>query len=660
MFYISQAIGDDSLSGRSIKPDGHGNGPYRTLERAIQSAKIVRQSGMEQSITIALLDDYFTSTPITIAGIDKLTVESYGIRRRIVGGVRISGWQESEFNGTKCYCAPVPKGICANFTDLFVNGERAQITRFPKEGKLKILDADAAMTGSHKHSDHALSSSKWFRFDRDSLSSLQNIEEAHIHYSHYWVDEHSPIESYDATSGTVTMAYSSRFSVSADYNQNPNAAPLCFLTNLPNCFGEPSHWYLDRKSRTVYYVPKHACISPDQIEACAPISDRLFIISGKDICLRHLELTCTKGEYASTKRYSSSPPDKKYFASDIQSSYCAPGAICLERSENCSIIDCTLHGVGIYGIEISKCCHNIKIEQNDLYDICAGGIRISGGSAKEEPDLATSHCTMRYNHIHDCGKRYLAGCGILITDANHCEISENEIHDMEYSGISVGWVWGYADSATYENRITKNHIYNIGKCNLSDLGGIYLLGKQQGTVVSQNIIHDIKCAVYGAWGIYLDEGSSYITVEQNLIYQTERESLHLHYGSHNTVRENVFLGKHSCVRVSKEEAHDQLTLEGNLLLTGGAPTYGVLLRTPKDLHTNRNILWDTVSSEPTLWQSDNGIAYSLSAWKTDFGNDIESIVAKTPDDALRAFGTQKLDYFLSKGFDIKALIQENM
>lgn len=78
----------------------------------------------------------------------------------------------------------------------------------------------------------------------------------------------------------------------------------------------------------------------------------------------------------------------------------------------------------------------------------------------------------------------MAGCGILLMHASECEISDNEIHDLEYTGISIGWCWGYADSSTYGNIIKGNHIYDIGKGNLSDMGGIYL-----------------------------DEGSSYMTVE---------------------------------------------------------------------------------------------------------------------------------------------------
>ena len=192
----------------------------------------------------------------------------------------------------------------------------------------------------------------------------------------------------------------------------------------------------------------------------------------------------------------------------------------------------------------------------------------------------------------------MAGCGILLMHASNCEISENEIHDTEYSGISAGWVWGYAESNTYGLCIRGNHIYDIGKGNLSDMGGIYLLGMQKGTVVSENRIHDIRCLTYGAWGIYLDEGSSFITVEGNLVYNTQTEPFHLHYGSHNTVKNNVFCAQNSsCIAITRLEKHYQLNFEKNILITQNAPLFkGYSPEIP--LYFGRNLIWDTVKCSP--------------------------------------------------------------
>ena len=643
--YVSQKNGDDSFSGTCPERYENGRGPYKTIERALDAVADYRKSGKEHPMFISLVDDYYLSTPINIDGLYGITIESYKGRKRVIGGIPIDNWKYGEFNGKKCLFASVPENIKADFTDFYVCGDRAHVTRFPKEGKLKITDADNALIGNHRYGDQALKTSKCFFVNTNDLASVDKVDDAIIHYDHYWIDEHSPIESYDKNSGRLVMKYASRFSVSADYEKNTDAAPLYYLTNVPNCFLEPCDWYLDRSSRTVYYIPADESITPESIEAFAPISKKLFVISGEDIHIRNLELTCTKGDYASTLHYTFSSPNEKFFASDIQSFCGAPGAISFTNAQRCGILNCSLHGVGIYGIEILKSCRHIKICDNHIYDVCAGGIRIAGGTASEDPSLAVSDCIISGNHIHGCGKRYLAGCGILLMNGNHCEISYNEIHDLEYSGISVGWVWGYNDSATYGNTIRRNHVYDVGKGNLSDLAGIYLLGKQRGTVVTENVVHDVKCYAYGAWGIYLDEGSSYITVERNIVYRTGKENFYLHYGSHNTARENLFLGvESSCIRIGRREPHEQITFEKNLFITDTSSIYGDLRTDPKNLHTDCNILFNTKLRKPILWKSTDQNSYDLASWQSEFGNDQNSIITNSLTSALSQYDFQEFDY----------------
>ena len=635
-FFVSQAFGDDSFTGVSPTVDKNGNGPYKTVERAIDAIKELRNAGSERPLTISFVDDYFLSKPVDLSNLYRVTLNSYRAQKRVIGGVRIDNWKKDTFNGKECLSAVVPENVAADFTDLYVNGERAKVTRFPKKDTLKIVDADNCLVGDYIPFEHFNGSSKWFRVNTEDLSGLDGIEDAMINYYHYWIDEHSPIESYDAESGILVMKYNSRFAVSATYDKNPNASPQYYLSNIPNCFEEKGHWYLDKNTRKVYYIPQNDGITPENIEALAPLSDKLFIISGEDIRLCNLELTCTRGDYASTAKieYVYGTPDTETFAADIQSVCNAPGAITFKNATRCGIYDCYIHGVGIYGVEILAGSNHIHIENNRIYDVCAGGIRIAGGSAQElalDEMLAVSDCIIRRNHIYSCDKRYLAGCGIFLMNANNCEISENEIHDLEYSGISAGWVWGYKESATYGCIIKKNHIYDIGKGNLSDLGGIYLLGKSRGTVVSENTIHDIKCFNYGAWGIYLDEGSSYVTVEKNVVYNTDTECFHLHYGSHNTVRDNLLLGgDHSCVKITREEKHDQVLFEQNVFVTDNSSIYGSI-QAPEKLQARRNILWSTKTPNPILWIDNNGKEYYFEEWRNQFHNDEDSIVADPRD-----------------------------
>jgi parallel beta-helix repeat protein len=183
------------------------------------------------------------------------------------------------------------------------------------------------------------------------------------------------------------------------------------------------------------------------------------------------------------------------------------------------------------------------------------------------------------------------------------------------------------------------------------MGGIYLLGKQPGTVISQNRIHDVICQNYGGWGIYLDEGSSYVTVEKNLVYRTGEECFDLHYGSHNVVRNNIFVGLsgHYPVRTSKNELHQEVLFEGNLIVSNGSVIYN-----PESgfntFTSSKNVFWDLKNGTPTLTTTQSGEDLTLEKWQSIYGQDAESTVIDP-----RFKDVEKEDFTIPEGSAIYAL-----
>lgn len=572
------------------------------LEQALEAVRRFRRAGEGRPVTLQITADLFLTHPIEL-DVEGVTVDGGG--HRIAGGFSLKNWQPDTFNGVDCHSAVLPEGRW-DFTDLWVDGRRADPPRYPKEGYLEVLDTEV------NHSTVLFDHSQWILAKTEDLNALEGLEDAIIHYYHFWIDEHSPVRSYDPASGKLVMEYASRFRINTEPG-DPGEIRY-YLTHLPRTFGAENEWYFDRKAGKVYYAGTPT-------EALVPTLPHLFKITADHVCLRNAELTCTRGDYVSLNPTNAEEENTKIgYASDIQSVCWAPGAVIFDHASNGALEHCTLHGVGIHGVELRTGCRAVRIENNRFYDLGAGGIKIFGGSCEQPLEERTTHCAIRRNEIAHCGKRYAAGCGILANHTAYLEIEENHIHHTDYSGISVGWVWGYAESSSYANRIRRNHIHHVGMGRLSDMGGIYLLGRQAGTVVSENRIHHIICANYGGWGIYTDEGSSDITVENNVVFHTQNSSFHQHYGRNNTVRNNIFvLGGDSAVRVSRKEEHTTVVLEGNICLTAGQPIYH-----PKEgrdtVQSGRNLFWDLSGAcRPTA-------DHSLEEWQAA-GKDLGSLIA---------------------------------
>lgn len=624
VFYVSYENGNDGYNGFSRTPDGFLNGPFKTLSRALDAVKTYRVVGNTRPMRIELLDDAYLDETVEIGkDTGAVTIASFNGKKRVVGGIKVTDWKEDVFNGKPCLSAQLPPkkdGAEWDFTDFWVNGKRASVTRFPKTGRLRLQDAE--QNGGDM--DNLRASSKWIQVNTDDLKEVEGIENAYVHYHHFWVSEHSPVETYDKESGKITLKYPSFYTVSTYYEPPKAGATTYYLTGIPSSFQEENEWYLERKTGKVYYIPR-AGEKAEDIVGFAPVVETLFRVQADDVRFCDLELTCTRGEFVCYGYFDADinawVKNEQGFGTSVQSMKDACGAIVFVGVNRGGIDNCYMHGLGLHAVEIDCGCKAVRIERSVIEDIGAGGVKICGGRHGCDEREITSRCTVRGNRISDLGKRYVEGCGVLVCDASEIEISENEICDLDYSGVSLGWVWGYEPSNTYGNIVRGNHIHHI-RGGLSDLGGIYLLGKQRGTVIAENRIHDIRCGVYGGWGLYLDEGTSEIVVENNVIYRAQTHCLQQHYGANNVVRNNIFaFGGNGCVAYGSLEYHEEFLMENNILLTDGSPVYGAA----HNWRGSKNFVWDLHGETPYL-DGNKGEKIPFFKWQSDYIQEEESRV----------------------------------
>jgi hypothetical protein len=327
------------------------------------------------------------------------------------------------------------------------------------------------------------------------------------------------------------------------------------------------------------------------------------------------------------------------YASDAQSAYGSKGILQIYYANNVIIENCNFTCTGMCGVEMGFGVTNSKVLNSSFTEIGSNGIKIQGSENENEPNNRTYKITIKNNLIKNVSKRYDAGCGILIIHSAYNEVDNNEVCYTGYTGISCGWVWGYAHSESHHNVISNNYIHHIGVGNLSDMGGIYMLGVQTGTVIRGNVIHDVIGSHYGGWGIYTDNGSTNMLIENNTVYNCKSHCCHQNVGKNNIIKNNVFaFGGLGVTFYTFPEDHIGITYENNVFISNGKPIYDFhKLYDRKAINcvdSKNNVVYDTTLNEPILYIDDNGENLNLDGWQRKYNKDLNSTIKKPNEEIL--------------------------
>jgi hypothetical protein len=517
-----------------------------TIDKGLE---IVRTKNIKN---LSIKGKHRIETPIVLTPKDSgLTVTGHGI---IDGSRIITGWNPYK-NGIWQAEIPEVKEGKWYFRQIYVGGEFRQRAKTPNEGFYRVAACPEGTPKTTGYSIHCQS----FEFKPDDINpNWKNINDIEVIVYYFWNDNHLPIEFVDTEKHIVRFKYKSCKTFTDGHSED---GARYLVENVFEALDQPGEWYLDKVAGIVYYMPKEG-EDLNKIEIVAPFAKELLRFDGKPAdnnFVSNVKLQNISFQYCHFEL----PPGK---VNGLQGSSEVVAAVNLTGVKNCTFTECLFSNFGTFGMELKSGCSAVNITGCRFENLAAGGIRINGGEAGSNPLTHTKNNVLLQNEIVNYGQIYPSAVGIIAQHSYGNNISRNHIHHGYYTGISLGWVWGYGRSISQDNIVEHNHIHHIGQGLLSDMGAVYTVGPSPGTIIRNNLIHDIDAHQYGGWGIYNDEGSAGIRVENNIVYNTKFACYDMHFGKEITIRNNIFaMGRKDQISRTRGEKHPSFYFENNII-----------------------------------------------------------------------------------------------
>lgn len=517
--YVSPS-GNDRWSGKRAVPNRAGtDGPFGTLQRSLEAIREARaEPGPPRSVTV-LIRGGTHALPTRAPAITPehsgtpdcpTTIAAYpGEHPLLTGGWMLAGW-ESAPDGLVQKRIPEVKAGQWYFRQLWVNGERRPRPRLPKEGTYALAGGAQPEKSAFRYGPEHIRGD-WVNGDDIEVVVLQHWTEARLHIAE--VDEAKRIVTFTGGSWRP-LSWSTGY----------------YVENVREALTEPGEWYLDRPSGVLLYRPTEGRLI-EQAEVWAPRAEQLLRLEGDIESGRYVEHVVLRGlQFA----YCAWPLPEEGLGYP-QAELPVGAAIYAQGARNCAIEDCEIAHCDTWGIELGPGCQDNRITRNRLHDLGAGGIKIGESEYRENDVYDTCRTLVADNVLTDGAQTYFGGPAVWIGNSSHNTVTHNEISGSWQWAVSVGWRWAYfPPQRARSNVVEHNHIQHLG-CALGSHSSIYTLGIQPGTVIRNNVVHHCE-----GYGIGLDQSSTGIVVEDNLVYRNAH-GLHFNWDClGDIVRNNVF------------------------------------------------------------------------------------------------------------------------
>ena len=620
-----------------------------TVKAAVEKIRAARASGDAAPWKVNVRGFNALAEPVVFTSADH-DVEFVGEDGATVSGESaLVGWTDTGRGWFEAACPRGADGRPIYVDQLWVGDRRANRARLPNEGHLKVaaprIVAVTNAAGEVSYREYAKP------VGADAAAALSAIAAEDLPYVqlcviHKWSFARRILRGYDAATGEVVTHSPSPWNRWQKWSEKET---LFSFENVRSAFDAPGEWFQDMSAGKILYRPLPGETAAN-LKAVAPFAkaSRLVDFRGdwrngafvRNITFRNIVFAHADSTPTSDAAVRAEHPDVKVATGSTgpseswqhQAASACDGAITLTGVRGVRFLGCAVRHTGNYAFRFNAGCVSNEVVDCRLTDLGAGGIWM-GDDAANVAKLGVRRKILNpswpsataFNLISNCtitcGGRYNPeGTAVALTHCSDTKVLHNDIHDFFYTGVSVGWTWGFAGSVAQRNEIGWNFIYDLGKSVMSDMGGVYTLGTSFGTRVHHNVIHDVFSYSYGGWALYCDEGSEGIVMENNLCWNTTDGGFHQHYGTGCVIRNNVFafnrdLGAVRMQRAVVQDIPCTLHFVNNVVYVDHGPLAGRGVRNVGGVWAN-NLWYDARGLEAAEFDGGKWAAWEKSGKET--------------------------------------------
>lgn len=536
--------------------------PLATVHMALRKARELRRlkdASVKGGIHIIIKDGtYYFDEPLFVRPEDSGTADSpttieadTNAKPIFNGGIEIKNWKKTttSINGLKkgtVWVADAPEiaGELINYRQLWVNDVKAVRAKSTAGTTMeRILSWD-------KETETC-----WIPFKDKSIKFEPGME---MFIVQWWAIANLRIKNIEVKKDSARLSFEkpesrvqSEHPWPAPWISKNNGNSAFYLNNGMSMLNEAGEWYLDRENRKIYYIPR-AGENMASVKVTVPVLENLVEIKGTiDSPVHDLKFKGISFQYSNWLRPSQqghvplqagmylldayklkTPGTPNQASLENQAWVGRPRAAVEVNFANNTIFEsCSFEHLSSTGLDLHKGTNNNKVQGNLFKDIGGNGINL--GVFSEEAFEA--HLPLQVKDDREvCSNELIAdnlitnvanedwGClGIAAGFVKNLTIEHNEISDVAYSGISMGWGWTHTENVMRNNKILANKIHHYAK-HLHDVAGIYTLSSQPDSRIEENYIDKVYNSPYAhdpfLWlYLYTDEGSQGFTIKNNWI-----------------------------------------------------------------------------------------------------------------------------------------------